>query len=193
MDFYRFSISWSRIMPRGDTSELNEPGLKYYDNLIDELLANGIEPMVTMYHWDLPQPLQEIGGMTNPEIVEYFEDYADVLFARYGDRVKTWATFNEPMIICENGYGSPDRAPFTIAPGVGNYLCSHHVLIANARIYDLYQRKYKRPDGKVGIVLNCGYSWPLVATNGAHIDAADRALQFYVSCRNISNTCVICQ
>lgn len=77
-------------MPEGDTSNINEAGLQYYDNLINELLANGIEPMITMYHWDLPQALQEIGGMTNPLIIRYFEAYADVLFARYKDRVKLW-------------------------------------------------------------------------------------------------------
>lgn len=189
MNFYRFSISWSRVMPNGDTSNLNEPGLQYYDNLIDELLANGIEPMITMFHWDLPQPIQELGGMTNPEIIYYFTHYAEVLLERYGDRVKNWATFNEPMIICENGYGSPDRAPFTYAPGVGNYLCAHHVLIANAHVYQLYQDKYKRPDGKIGIVLNCGYNWPRDANNGAHIDAAERGMQFYVCINTIEIEC----
>lgn len=183
MDFYRFSISWSRVLPNGDTSLLNELGLQYYDNLINELLLNNIEPMITIYHWDLPQALQELGGMTNPIIVDYFEAYADVLFKRYADRVQVWTTFNEPIIICDNGYGSGVFAPGIHSPGVGVYLCTHHLLLANARIYDLYQRKYKtvRPDGKVGIVLNCGYSWPQDASIAAHREAADRHLQFYVN------------
>lgn len=87
MDFYRFSISWPRILPDGDISSKNELGLQYYDKLIDKLLENDIEPMVTMYHWDLPSSLQELGGWTNPIIVEYFVQYAKILLDRYGDRV----------------------------------------------------------------------------------------------------------
>lgn len=180
MNFYRFSISWSRVMPNGDTSKLNEAGLKYYDKLINELIANGIEPMVTMYHWDLPQPIQDLGGLTNPYIIKYFTYYAEVLLKRYGDRVKTWITFNEPMRICEDGYGIADKAPFTYSPGVGNYLCGHHLLIAHANVYQLYQDKYKRPDGKVGITLDCEFYFPKDSTNEAHIQAAYRALQFNV-------------
>lgn len=179
MQFYRFSISWSRIMPAGDTSDLNEPGLQYYDNLINELLANDIQPMVTMFHWDLPQPIQEIGGMTNPEIIDYFKYYAKVLFNRYGDRVKVWTTFNEPMIICENGYGNPDKAPYVYAPGVGNYLCAYHILLANAEVYQLYQENYKKKyGGKVGIVLNSGFSWPKDPNNPADVEAAERSIEF---------------
>lgn len=85
--FYRFSISWARIMPDGDISSLNEAGLSHYDTVIDELLANGIEPIITMYHMDLPQRLQNLGGWANRYIIEYFEQYAKVLFERYGDRV----------------------------------------------------------------------------------------------------------
>lgn len=87
MNFYRFSISWSRVLPTGDISSINELGLQYYDDLINELIRNKIEPMVTMYHWDLPQRLQQLGGMPNPIIVDYFEQYAKLLFERYADRV----------------------------------------------------------------------------------------------------------
>lgn len=178
MNFYRFSISWSRVLPNGDAP--NEPGLQYYDNLINELLANGIEPVVTIFHWDMPQPLQELGGMTNPLIIHYFTYYAEVLYKRYGDRVKTWITFNEPASVCEYGYGSPLFAPFTHSPGVGNYVCGHNLLIAHANMYQLYHDKYERPDGKVGISIDCFYYWPRNATNDADIEAADRALQFNV-------------
>lgn len=87
--FYRFSISWSRVLPTGDISSINELGLQYYDDLINELVKNKIEPMVTMYHWDMPQRLQSLGGMPNPLIVDYFEQYAKLLFERYSDRVST--------------------------------------------------------------------------------------------------------
>lgn len=180
MDFYRFSISWSRVMSSGDSGTINEAGLQYYDNLIDELLLNEIEPMITMFHWDLPQALQEIGGMTNPLIVNYFEDYADLVFARYSDRVKYWSTFNEPIIICQHGYGNPDRAPFVYAPGVGNYLCSHHLLIAHAKIYELFHSKYQKEGNKLGIVISCGFSFPLDPNNPDDVAAAERALQFSV-------------
>lgn len=165
-------------MSKGDNATINEAGLQYYDNLIDELLANGIEPMITMYHWDLPQSLQEIGGMTNPLIVNYFEDYADLLLSRYSDRVKYWSTFNEPIIICQHGYGNPDRAPFVYSPGVGVYLCSHHLLIAHGKIYDLFHSKYRKDGNKLGIVISCGFSFPLDPSNPDDVAAADRALQF---------------
>lgn len=87
MNFYRFSIGWARVLPDGDVSTVNEAGIAYYNKLIDRLLENGIEPMVTMYHYDLPQALQRFGGLTNSLFVGYFEAYADLLFNRFGDRV----------------------------------------------------------------------------------------------------------
>lgn len=168
-------------MPAGDTpKKLNKAGVKYYNNLINELIANGIEPVVTMFHWDLPQPLQELGGMSNPDIIYHFKEYADVLLGLYGDRVKTWITFNEPALICESGYDNPTEAPFVNASGIGNYLCAHNILIANAHMYQLYQDKYKRPDGKMGIVLSNNFYWPKDPTNAADIKAANRALEFNV-------------
>lgn len=87
MQHYRFSISWSRILSDGDISSINSDGIKYYDHLIDRIIANGIQPMVTMYHYDLPEELQKLGGLVNPLFVDYFEQYAKLLFTLYGSRV----------------------------------------------------------------------------------------------------------
>lgn len=155
-------------------------GFQYYDNLINELLANGIEPFVTIFHFELPQPLQDLGGWTNPLIIDYYVAYADILFGRYGDRVKYWVTINEPNVLCELGYGKGQCAPFIKSQGVGMYICGHNTLLANARAYDLYQKKHKRPGGKVGIVIVCQYAFPEDKNNVTHIAAAERAMQFGV-------------
>lgn len=183
MNFYRFSISWSRILPRGDASEINSAGLQYYSNLIDELLANGIEPMITIYHFDLPQPLQEIGGLTNPAIVDYFVEYARVLFTAYGARVRTWITMNEPWVQCIAGYSDNLFAPGVYAPGVGNYLCSHHMMLAHGRIYELYHKTpaFRRSDGRIGMSVVCEGMFPRDPQNATHVAAAERAMQFVVS------------
>lgn len=111
MNFYRLSISWSRVLPNGDISNVNEKGIEYYNKVIDKLLAMNIEPMVTMYHYDLPQKIQEFGGLTNSIFVSYFEAYANLLFERFGDRVKHWITFNEPYDFCLDGYANGNHAP----------------------------------------------------------------------------------
>lgn len=130
MDFYRFSIAWPRILPNGDISNVNEKGIDYYNKIIDNLLKHNIQPMVTMYHGDLPQRLQLFGGFTNSIIVEYFTDYARLLFERFGDRVKYWVTFNEPDIFC-HGYAISEEAPGTDLHGIGDYLCGMPQFLLN--------------------------------------------------------------
>lgn len=143
VDFYRFSLSWSRILPTGFTNKINPDGLRYYNDLINELLRNNIEPMVTIYHWDLPQPIQDLGGWTNAQTSVYLEDFARVVFDNFGDRVKKWITINEPASICEGVYGNSDGAPDVKSPGIGDYLCGKSILLAHARIYHLYNSKYR--------------------------------------------------
>ncbi|XP_028175784.1 myrosinase 1-like [Ostrinia furnacalis] len=143
VDFYRFSISWPRVLPTGFPNKISKEGSEYYSNLIDELLANGIEPVVTMFHWDLPQRLQNLGGWANPLIADWFEDYADVLFDLYGDRMKTWITINEPRQLGLFGYGSNRFAPGINAHGIGEYLAAKNIVMANAKAWRLYDRKYR--------------------------------------------------
>lgn len=143
VDFYRFSLSWTRILPSGFSNDINQAGITYYNNLINALLDNNIEPCITLYHWDLPQSLQDLGGWPNEKLVKYFEDFADVAFRNFGDRVKTWITFNEPLEICQNGYGKGEFAPRVSSSGIGDYLCSRTILLAHAAVYHLYDIKYR--------------------------------------------------
>lgn len=185
VDYYRFSISWARIMPYRNSSVAlapNEAGLRYYDRLIDALLEAGIEPMVTLYHWDLPQWLQDLGGWLNTvEVVWHFRRYADVVFGRFGARVPTWITFNEPKWFCRSGYDQGIIAPLVRLPGVGEYQCTKSVLLANAAAYELYEAKYRvQFGGRVGITLNMGYWWPKDAHSAEHVEAAERMMQFEI-------------
>ena len=147
---YRFSIAWPRVFPKG-YGEVNEKGLDYYRGLIDELLANGIEPYVTIYHWDLPQTLQYEGGWANRKCAFDYVNYAKVLFEAFGDRVKHWFTFNEPWVSAILGYGLGQ-----MAPGYCDYsmalLAAHHILVAHGMAVRLF-REMKLP-GEIGIVLN---------------------------------------
>lgn len=166
-------------MPTGELSSLNPAGLAYYRDLIDALLKNGIEPVVIMYHWDLPQALQDIGGFLNPDFTEYFEDYADTLFGEFGDKVKNWATFNEPRLICSEGYGKAKMAPFlnTSVTG-GEYKCAYHLLLAHARAYHLYNKKFRRgQNGHIGIVFDFSFIYP---ADGKDYTTADRTMQYDV-------------
>ncbi|XP_049836539.1 myrosinase 1-like isoform X1 [Schistocerca gregaria] len=176
-DVYRFSISWPRVLPTGDLDVINQAGIDYYNNLINELLANGIQPVVTMYHWDLPQALQYLGGWPNELMVDYFVEYARILFENFGDRVKWWITFNEPAVFV-NWYAAIGMAPSQNASGIGDYLSTHTVIKAHARVWHLYDEQYRATqNGSVGITLNIEGLEP--ATNSTEdAEASDRARQF---------------
>ncbi|XP_062537023.1 myrosinase 1-like [Armigeres subalbatus] len=178
-DYYRFSISWSRILPDGDLSSLNRAGLDYYNKLINALWAARIEPLVTMVHYDIPQYVQNLGGLASPLFVEYFKIYADVLFKNFGDRVRYWITHNEPYDFCVEGYGYGTDGPMVHAPGVGEYLCAHHVLLSHAAVYHLYDDNYRQDQhGKIGMTLSGRYFYP--TDNVTDLNAVDRALQFQI-------------
>ena len=166
---YRLSISWPRVVPSGSGS-VNEAGLAFYDRLVDELLRNGIRPFVTLYHWDLPQALQERGGWSARETVAAFGRYADVVARRLGDRVRDWMTLNEPEVVAFAGNWVGVHAPgirdFKTAVGV-----SHHLLLAHRAAADAIRAA--DPDARVGIALNLSPCDP-ASDAPADADAAAR-------------------
>ncbi|PON45551.1 Glycoside hydrolase [Trema orientale] len=160
-DAYRFSISWSRIFPDGLGTKVNEEGITYYNNLINALLQRGIQPYVTLYHWDLPLYLHEtMGGWLNKEIVKYFSIYADTCFENFGDKVKKWCTLNEPVRTAVDGYCCGRFAPGRNEhPSTEPYLVAHHQLLAHAAAFSIYENKYKeKQGGQVGLVVDCEWA-----------------------------------
>lgn len=129
---YRMSLSWSRLLPDG-TGRPNPKGLAFYDRLFDALLAGGITPWVTLFHWDLPNALQRRGGFLNRDVVGWFGDYAALVAARYGDRVKHWITINEPPCIVGLGLHEGVFAPGYHLPFSECLLAAHHLLLAHGR------------------------------------------------------------
>jgi beta-glucosidase len=126
---YRYSVSWPRIQPDG-TGPVNTRGLDFYDRLTDELLGKGIDPVVTLYHWDLPQTLEDGGGWTSRETAEAFAEYARIVHTRLGDRVKTWTTLNEPWCSAYLGYGSGRHAPGVADPAAA-FAAVHHLMLGH--------------------------------------------------------------
>ncbi|GBP54374.1 Myrosinase 1 [Eumeta japonica] len=166
VDFYRFSISWPRVLPKGPGrgGARSAAGFAYYRRLIAQLKRRGIQPFVTLYHWDLPQYLQDLGGWTNPLIVDWFADYARVVFEELGDDVKFWITINEPWTFCWLGYGRDFFAPRVNSLDVGVYLCAKNVILAHAKVYHLYNSEFKEKQG--GIVgISIPYTWYEPATD----------------------------
>lgn len=170
------------MLPKGTIlGGVNEAGIDYYNNLINELLNYNIEPFVTIYHWDLPQDLENVGGWLNDTIVDEFEAYAGLLYTRFGDRVKKWITLNEPWVVCVMGYGDGVYAPGITEAATAPYICSHNSIKAHAKAYRLYEREFKASQGGVvGITLDSGYYEPKDPANETHVEAAERAQQFRV-------------
>lgn len=148
---YRFSIAWPRILPEG-TGGVNEKGLDFYDRLVDELLGAGIRPFVTLYHWDLPQVLQERwAGWAGRDTAEAFAQYADVVSRRLGDRVHDWITLNEPWVVAWIGHAWGRHAPGLREPALALQV-AHHLLLGHGLAVPVLRRN--SPDARVGITLN---------------------------------------
>lgn len=148
---YRFSLSWSRIMPAGWGGS-NPPGIDFYSRLIDGLLEKGIEPFVTLYHWDLPQVLQDKGGWTNREIIDWFSEYTRLCVSHFGDRVKNWIILNEPLVFTGWGHMEGKHAPGK--RGLRNFLPAvHHAIMAQAEASRVLRSE--NPRLRVGTTISC--------------------------------------
>ncbi|CAG0891180.1 unnamed protein product [Cyprideis torosa] len=176
---YRFSISWARVLPEG-VGRINPMGIDWYNNFTNGLLEAGIEPMVTLYHWDLPQALEDRGGWLSPDAWDWFEEYADVMFEALGDRVKLWITFNEPWVSAVLGYGNGAHAPGFTNEGEFPYIAGHNMLKSHGRAYRLYQSKYAaEQNGLIGISLNLGDGYAIPDDDTVeNVEAAERNIQF---------------
>ena len=170
---YRFSVAWSRIFPFG-AGAVNETGLAFYDNMIDELLKAGIEPALTLYHWDLPQALQDLGGWANRDTAQRFAEYASLLYSRYGDRVKRWITLNEPVIFVMYGHRSGVMAPGIRDLGI-TAKATHHALLAHGLAVQAFRASGK--DGEIGIT-NGNSSFEPAENTPEHLAATELARDF---------------
>ncbi|XP_050427753.1 myrosinase 1-like [Adelges cooleyi] len=183
---YRFSLSWSRILPTGYDHEPNGEAIQHYQDFIDKLLANNIQPLVTMYHCDLPQVLQEAGGWTNNFMIGCFSSYARFLFKTFGDKVKLWTTINEPRLVSEGYGGIYGLAPFdhdlgATYSGIGDYLSIHNMLLAHAVAYRIYEKDFKpTQNGGVSICPDTTWAFPNDGNNENDKKASELVLQHYV-------------
>lgn len=148
---YRFSTSWPRVLPAGSGAP-NPAGLSFYDRLIDELLRSKIEPYLCLFHWDLPQPLQDKGGWMERETAYAFADYARLMSDHFSDRVKVWMTHNEPWVAAMAGHFSGDHAPGIKDPRLG-FKALHHIFLSHGLAAEAIRASAKQPV-KVGITLN---------------------------------------
>jgi beta-glucosidase len=169
LNVYRFSVSWSRVMPDGVT--VNPEGLRFYSDLVDELLNAGIIPWLTQYHWDLPQVLEDAGGWANRETAYAFENYAVVLHEALGDRVRQWTTLNEPWCAAFLGYANGHHAPGRTEPSSA-LAAAHHLLLGHGlAVHRLRQRD---PELELGLTLNFTDYCPADPASAGDVDATRR-------------------
>ncbi|XP_050208984.1 beta-glucosidase 13-like [Mercurialis annua] len=171
MNAFRFSIAWSRVIPSGNISAgISEEGIDFYNSVINETIKNGMIPFVTIFHWDVPQELEDnYGGFRSYNIVSDYKDFAELCFQRFGDRVKHWITFNEPHIFTSQGYDLGILAPGRCSEWVNRacaegdsgtepYIVAHNLLLAHAAAVALY--KEQGFDGEIGITLDITWAYP---------------------------------
>ncbi|KAL6201001.1 hypothetical protein ACLB2K_024716 [Fragaria x ananassa] len=189
---YRFSISWGRILPKGRFGKVNRAGIDHYNKLIDALLRRGIQPFVTLTHYDIPQELEDrYGAWLSPLLQEDFRYYADICFKFFGDRVKYWSTFNEPNVLAIRGYRSGIYPPSHCSPPFGNctrgdserepFIAAHNIILSHAAAVNIYRTKYqKKQEGSIGIVMNAVWYEPISSSLEDKL-AAERAQSFYIN------------
>ncbi|KAL3596219.1 hypothetical protein D5086_007856 [Populus alba] len=189
---YRFSISWARILPKGRFGTANRAGINHYNKFINELLRRGIQPFVSLTHFDVPQELEDrYGGFLSPKSQEDFGYYADVCFKNFGDRVKHWTTFNEPNIQTIKSYRLGEYPPCRCSSPFGNcthgdsekepFIAAHNMILAHATAVGVYRTKYqKEQGGNIGIVLDCIW-FEQISNSTADKLAADRAQDFFLN------------
>lgn len=172
---YRFSISWPRILPNG-TGEVNLKGLDYYHRLVDKLLENGIEPFCTLYHWDLPQALQDMGGWKNRATIDAFVRYAEIIFKEFTGKINYWVTFNEPWCVSFKSHYIGDQAP-----GEKNLQSAldvaHHLLVAHGKTVQLFRQL--GTSGQIGYAPNVSWHEPF-SDRQVDIDACRRRVGWMV-------------
>jgi beta-glucosidase len=166
LDAYRFSIAWPRIVPEG-RGRVNQAGLDFYRRLVEAALQRGIRPLATLYHWDLPQPLEDAGGWAARDTALAFAEYAEVVIAALGDVVTDWITQNEPWVSAVEGYAQGKKAP-GIADWPTAICASHHLLLSHGLAVDAF-RAVGPSDGRIGITLNLA---PMIAASEAELDVA---------------------
>lgn len=189
VDVYRFSISWSRVIPLGGRNDpVNEKGIAFYNNLVDRLLERGIRPLVTLYHWDVPQALYDRYGafLNTDEFRVDFERYARLCFTRFGDRVKQWITFNEPYIISIFGHLNGTLAPghcreFGSDTKNEPWRVGHTIIVSHAAVMQQYVTEFQGTQkGEITITLNGHFYEPYDAKSPRDIEAAQKRMIFYI-------------
>jgi beta-glucosidase len=156
LDAFRFSIAWPRVLPDG-RGRVNAAGLDFYDRLVDELLGNGIAPYVTLFHWDTPQAIENVGGWPSRDTVDAFCEYVDAVSQRLGDRVGRWITHNEPWVVSWVGHGWGHHAPGRESE-TDALATAHHLLLSHGRAVEILRRN--APGSQVGITLNLDTPYP---------------------------------